>query len=271
MIRLDNIVFDYTNNEIQKRVLDQISFDIREGEYISLMGRNGSGKSTLARCLNGLLLPTEGFINVDGNLTSDAESLINIRRKVGMVFQDPDNQIVSTTVEREIAFGLENIGVSFSTMQNVVPAVLEKFNLTKYKKYPPHLLSGGEKQRLALAAVMAMNPEYLILDESTSMLDPASRQELLNILAEIKNDNKNKKIAEQITIILITQFPEETIDTDRLLIIDNGKIIFDDLPDIVFQNVEQIQNIGLDVPIEFEIREFLLKKGLSIEPLRDFK
>jgi len=273
MIKLKNIVFEYEsdNPETNNRALDNINLEIREGEYVSIMGHNNSGKTTLARCLNALFIPTQGDVIVDDMVTSNLDNISSIRRKVGMVFQNPENQIVSTTVEREIAFGLENLGVPTEIMHQVVNGTLIRFRLQQYQKHPPHLLSGGEKQRLALAAVMAMNPKYLILDEPTSMLDPQGRKELLDLLSEIKEDNRNKKTTDQVTLILITQFAEETLESDRLIIMDKGKIVFDDAPDIVFQNVEQLKKIDLEVPVEFEIGQILVEKGYSLEPLKDFR
>lgn len=271
MIDIQDISYFYSsNNDNPIPALEKISLQIREGEYVAIMGHNTSGKTTLARCLNALLIPQSGKVYVDRLCTSKEENILPIRKKVGMVFQNPDNQIVSTTVEREIAFGLENLGVPTEMIHQVVTAILERFDLTKYRTYPPHLLSGGEKQRVALASVLAMNPKYLVLDEPTSMLDPKGRRELLDLLAEIKSDNVEKRITNQITIILITQFPEEALEADRLVIMEKGTIVFDDDPKIVFQNVEKIKEIGLEVPVEFEIMPLLLEKGYSSELLEGF-
>jgi len=271
MIDIQNVSYFYdSENESPIPALENINLQIREGEYVALMGPNSSGKTTLARCLNALLIPQTGTVSVDRLLTTREQSILPIRKKVGMVFQNPDNQIVSTTVEREIAFGLENLGVPTELIHQVVTATLDKFDLSQYRNYPPHLLSGGEKQRVALAAVLAMNPKYLILDEPTSMLDPKGRRNLLDLLIEIKSDNTEKKITDQITIILITQFPEEALEADRLIIMEKGGIIFDDEPKIVFQNVDRLKEISLDVPIEFEIMPLLLEKGFSIELLENF-
>jgi len=250
--------------------IENINLQFREGEFIAIMGHNSSGKTTLARCLNGLLQPTSGEVMVDGLSTKNEKDILPIRKKVGFVFQNPENQIVTTSVEREIAFGLENLGVSSEIIHQVVEAILDRFELTQYRQHPPHLLSGGEKQRLALASVLAMNPKYLILDEPTSMLDPQSRQDLLALLAEIKADNARKKTADEITIILITQFPEEALITDRLLVMQQGKIIMDEAPRIVFQQVDQLKNIGLQAPVEFEVLPLLIEKGLGAEVLDDF-
>ena len=193
MIRISNLVFEYTNGEEKNRVLNGIDLTIREGECIGLMGPNGSGKTTLARCLNGLLLPIEGEVLVDDLNTNEAAEISEIRRRVGMVFQNPENQIVSTTVEREIAFGLENLGMDYKQMHETVDKMLEQFNLQKYRNHPPHLLSGGEMQRLALASVMAMCPKYLVFDEPTSLLDLASRKSLLSLISEFHNKNQTEE------------------------------------------------------------------------------
>ena len=271
MIEIQDVSYYYgSENENQVRALDRINLQIREGEYVAIMGHNSSGKTTFARCLNALLIPQSGKVIVDQLSTSEEQNILPIRKKVGMVFQNPDNQIVSTTVEREIAFGLENLGVPVETMQNVVAAILERFDLTQYRAYPPHLLSGGEKQRVALASVLAMNPKYLVLDEPTSMLDPKGRHDLLDLLSEIKTDNLEKRTTDQITIILVTQFPEEALEADRLIIMEKGKIIFDDRPKIVFQNVEKLKETGLDVPVEFEIIPLLIEMGYSSSLFHDF-
>jgi len=270
MIQFKDVSFEYKNDQadLSRLALDHISLEIREGEFVTIMGRNGSGKSTFARCMNALFIPTSGDVLIDGMSTSNRDDIIDIRRKVGMVFQNPDNQIVSTTVEREIAFGLENLGVDTNVMHEVVEASLHRFRLEHYRKHPPHLLSGGEKQRLALASVMAMNPKYIIFDEPTAMLDPISQRELLNILYEIKKDNSHKKTTDQITIILITQFPEETLKSDRLIILNKGNIAYDDKPGFVFQNINEIRELGLEVPIEFEVKKMLVEhKGYTSEEL----
>jgi len=271
MIDCQDISYCYScEAESQVAAIENINLQIREGEYIAIMGPNSCGKTTLARCLNALLIPQAGNVYVDRLSTSNEENIVPIRKKVGMVFQNPDNQIVSTTVEREIAFGLENLGVPTGTIHQVVTGILERFDLTRYRKYPPYMLSGGEKQRVALASVLAMNPKYLVLDEPTSMLDPKGRRELLELLAEIKSDNTSKKTMDQITIVLITQFPEEALAADRLIVMDQGKILMDDNPRIIFQNVEQITAMGLDVPIEFEIIPILLEKGYRSEVIEGF-
>ncbi|MCH7674747.1 ATP-binding cassette domain-containing protein [candidate division KSB1 bacterium] len=259
MIRISNLVFEYTNGEEKNRVLDGIDLTIREGESLGLMGPNGAGKTTLARCLNGLLLPTEGEVLVDDMNTNEAAKISEIRRLVGMVFQNPENQIVSTTVEREIAFGLENLGINYERMHETVDKMLEQFDLQKYRNHPPHLLSGGEMQRLALASVMAMSPKYIIFDEPTSLLDLASRKALLSLISEFHKKNQTAENHCQISTIFITQYPEETLTFDRLLVLNQGQIVMDDKPAEVFQKVEELKNLGLEVPAEFEVNHYLKK------------
>jgi len=259
MIRISNLVFEYTNGEEKNRVLDGIDLTIREGESLGLMGPNGAGKTTLARCLNGLLLPTEGEVLVDDMNTNEAAKISEIRRLVGMVFQNPENQIVSTTVEREIAFGLENLGINYERMHETVDKMLEQFDLQKYRNHPPHLLSGGEMQRLALASVMAMSPKYIIFDEPTSLLDLASRKALLSLISKVHKKNQTAENHCQISTIFITQYPEETLTFDRLLVLNQGQIVMDDKPAEVFQKVKELKNLGLEVPAEFEVNHYLKK------------
>ena len=228
MIDIQDITYFYpSEDESPVAAIEKISLQIREGEYVAIMGHNSSGKTTLARCLNALLIPQSGNVYVDRLCTEEDENTISIRKKVGMVFQNPDNQIVSTTVEREIAFGLENLGVPTETIHQVVTAILEKFDLTRYRQYPPHLLSGGEKQRVALAAVLAMNPKYLVLDEPTSMLDPASRRQ---VLSTIRRLNQQRGL----TVVLITQSMDEAASAQRVLVMDQGRIVMDGTPQEIF-------------------------------------
>jgi energy-coupling factor transport system ATP-binding protein len=271
MIEIIDVTHSYIQHQQETRhtALNNISLRIREGEFVSLMGRNSSGKTTLARCINALIIPEKGSVLVDKLSSSEEQNIPLIRKRVGMVFQNPENQIVSTTVEREIAFGLENLGVSSGVMREVVEGTMDRFRLTRYRKHPPHLLSGGEKQRLALAAVMAMNPKYLILDEPTSMLDPQGCEELMQLLEEIHHDNENKPTTEQITILMITQYPDEAFATRRLVVLDKGNVVFDDAPHVVFQNVEQMKEMGLEVPVEYELSKHLLEKGYSPDVIRD--
>ncbi len=260
MIEINNVTVDYTRpDQPPTRVLDSVTFAIHEGEAVGLMGANGAGKTTLARCLNGLLLPTAGEVLVDGLSTSDPDNLPEIRRRVGMVFQNPENQIVSTTVEREIAFGLENLGVPHDEMHRRVDEMLAQFHLERYRRHPPHLLSGGEMQRLALAAVMVMSPQYLIFDEPTSLLDLPTRKMVLRLLSELHSKG--------VAALLVTQFPEETLACDRLLILHRGRIVFDDQPANVFKNVDELRAIGVEVPAEYAIYQELRQNSDGEIPL----
>lgn len=255
MIKIDNISFAYPDDRGKSRnILSDISLAIESGESIAVMGHNGSGKTTFARCLNGLLMPTAGRILVDDMDTANERYIIQIRRRVGMVFQNPDNQIVSTTVEREIAFGLENLGTPYETMHALVNEMLNQFNLSPYRRQPPHNLSGGEKQRLAIAAVMAMRPRYLVLDEPTSLLDPRNRKAILKI---IKSLHQPGSTHQPMTTILITQFPDEALYADRLLIFNNGHIALDDSPETIFQKTTKLERMGLEPPLIFKVHKLL--------------
>lgn len=251
MIHVENISFEYREPKTKRQILDNISIDIHPGESIAVLGPNGSGKTTFARCLNGLLSPTKGSIQIDGLDTRDENNLQHIRRKVGMVFQNPDNQIVSATVEREIAFGLENLGLPSAEMQTLVEEVLVQFKLKPYRHNSPHYLSGGEKQRLALASVMAMRPKYLVLDEPTSLLDPTSRKEILGVVKGLGART------DSIATILITQFAEEALQANRVIIFDRGQIVLDGRPDSIFKNYRTLRTIGLEPPVKFILDDIL--------------
>lgn len=258
MIKISNLVFGYEQESRKGTpVLKGINLTIREGECVGIMGANGSGKTTLARCLNGLLLPTHGEVLVDDLNTKDAKTLNEIRRRVGMVFQNPENQIVSTTVEREIAFGLENLGIPYAEMHRIVDAMLRQFDLLRYRNHPSHLLSGGEMQRLALAAIMAMSPKYVIFDEPTSLLDVSARKTVLSLISKLHGPATTNSTA--VTTLLITQYPEEALLCDRLLILHEGSLLFDDAPSEIFQKVAKLQEVGLDVPVEFAVNHYLKK------------
>lgn len=263
MIRISNLHFEFPAQEGSAvQVLDGIDLTIADGESVALMGPNGSGKTTLARCLNGLLQPTGGDVLVDGLNSSRADDLNEIRRRVGMVFQNPENQIVSTTVEREIAFGLENLGIEHDEMHRIVDEMLRKFGLECYRTHAPHLLSGGEMQRLALAAVMAMSPKYIVFDEPTSFLDAASRKAVFPMIRKVNKENN-------VATLFITQSPEETLHFGRLLILHRGKIVRDGVPSEIFADVAAMQKIGLNVPAEYEVNFYLQKFSdgkLSLNP-----
>ena len=249
MIRTHDLRFSYISQDVRQPILNGIDLEIHNGESVVIMGANGSGKSTLARCFNGLLLPESGSVSVDDMLTTDENTLLELRRRVGMVFQNPDNQIVSATVEREVAFGLENLGIPRDDMHRIVDEKLREFHLENYRTQSPHYMSGGEKQRLALAAVLAMEPQYLVLDEPTSLLDPRNRREMINIIHQLNTRTENP-----LTTILITQFPDEALNFKRLVIVHAGQVLMDDAPHHIFQNVDQLLQIGLEPPVEYLLR-----------------
>lgn len=259
MIELNQVSFDYSLSEEKIiNVLERLSLEFKEGEYVSIIGPNGSGKTTLARLLNGLLKPSTGEIRIDGLSPEDKEDLRLIRQKVGMVFQNPDNQIITTSVEREIAFGLENLNLPYDEIRERVEWVLSAFHLWEYKNSPPHKLSGGEKQRVAIAAVLAMRPKYLILDEPTSLLDPEGREMLNLLIRKLANEGK-------ITILDITQFPEEALLAQRILVLDKGKVVQDGSPEEVFNETEKLKEIGLSIPKSIEIANGLKEKGFKFK------
>ncbi len=250
MISVRNLILDLQTHEGSHRVLNDVSLEMADGEFVALMGANGSGKTSLARCLNGIYLPTSGEVSVDGLDTRDAKSLPEVRRRLGLVFQNPDNQIVAPTVEREMAFGPENLGVARAEMHRRVDLLLKLFRLEAYRQQAPHLLSGGEKQRLALAAVMAMQPRHLVFDEPTSLLDYESRCQLLELMSQFVTPS-NPFSAEPLTLLLITQFPEEVLFAQRLFILDHGRLVMDGPPREIFLRGDALQRIGLQPPIEF--------------------
>jgi energy-coupling factor transport system ATP-binding protein len=259
MIKLEKVTYDYSISEVKViSALQGIDLEFKEGEYVAIIGPNGSGKTTLARLLNGLLLPSSGEVLVDGLNSRVKKDLRLIRQKVGMVFQNPENQIITTSVEREIAFGLENLNLPSEEIRERVEWVLSAFHLWEYKNSAPYSLSGGGKQRLAIASVLAMRPKYLILDEPTSLLDPEGRQ-MFNLLIK-------KLVAEgKVTIINITQFPEEALLAERLLVLDKGKIFLDDSPERVFEEETKLKEIGLSITKSLEIANGLERKGLSFK------
>lgn len=246
MIQVRNLRFSYDPDGVRAEVLKGIDLSLREGEWVALIGANGSGKTTFLRCLNGLLRPTRGDVLVDGLSVQDAEGVQAVRRRVGMVFQNPDDQIVSAQVEREVAFGLENLGIATDTMQMRVDEVLERFGLLQDRKHPPHLLSGGERQRLAIASVVAMRPRYLLLDEPTALLDPAARIALRELLKDLHRSG-------EVTPLLVTQDPEEALFADRILVFDRGRVAADGSPAEVYGRVDTLRKMGLAPPTAAEI------------------
>jgi len=259
MIQISNLEFGYLPGH--PAILDQINLTINDGESVALMGANGSGKTTLVRCLNGLLNPVHGTVLIDGMSIGERENLAEIRRRVGIVFQNPENQFVSTTVEREIAFGLENLGVPLGEMRARVALILKQFNLSNLKLHPPHLLSGGEMQRLAVATVVAMSPSHIIFDEPTSLLDQPTRDLLLKLIEQI-----HLKFPKH-TTLFVTQFPHETLCFRRILILHKGNFLFDGSPMDVFRNVEELNRIGISVPEEFDLANHIHKTFPDDPPL----
>ena len=237
--------------------LKDVTAQIKKGEFTAIIGTNGSGKSTLARHLNALLLPTEGELIVEGMRTSDADRVWDIRQKVGMVFQNPDNQLVAAVVEEDVAFGPENLGVPPEEIRERVDLALEKVGMTSYRKQAPSMLSGGQKQRVAIAGVLAMKPDCIVLDEPTAMLDPKGRKEVMDTIREL-----NKK--EGITIVLITHFMEEAVTADHILVIDKGVLKMEGTPREIFSQADKVTEIGLDVPVPADLARRLRKKGMAV-------
>lgn len=237
--------------------LKDVTAQIKKGEFTAIIGTNGSGKSTLARHLNALLLPTEGELIVEGMRTSDAGRVWDIRQKVGMVFQNPDNQLVAAVVEEDVAFGPENLGVPPEEIRERVDLALEKVGMASYRKQAPSMLSGGQKQRVAIAGVLAMKPDCIVLDEPTAMLDPKGRKEVMDTIHEL-----NKK--EGITIVLITHFMEEAVTADHILVIDKGVLKMEGTPREIFSQADKVTEIGLDVPVPADLARRLRKKGMAV-------
>ena len=263
MIKIENLVHKYTiwkdeNTKSEKTVLDGISLDIPSGQFVAILGPNGSGKSTLAKHLNVLLLPNEGTVWIDGKDTHAKERLWEIRSQVGMVFQNPDNQIIGTSVEEDVAFGPENKNIEPEKIRKIVETVLRKVKLWDRRKASPSILSGGQKQRLATADALAGLPACLVLDEPTAMLDPDSRKEVINIVKEL-----NRK--EGMTIILITHHTDEVVDADRIVLMKDGKIIGDDIPKKIFADYELLKKAKMDIPPVVELGMRLQKQQIGLE------
>ena len=257
LIKIKDLVFEYDTGETVTRAIDGISLEIERGSFVAVLGHNGSGKSTLARLLNGILVPTSGTILVDGIDTSDEERIMDVRRCVGMVFQNPDNQIVANVVEDDVAFGPENLGVDPKEIRQRVDEALAAVGMTEYAGHAPHLLSGGQKQRVAIAGVIAMRPRCIVLDEPTAMLDPVGREDVINTVTAL---NKNYGI----TVILITHHMNETIGADRLIVMAGGKIVEDGPPREVFTHVDNMRKFGLTVPETTALLYELKNEGIDL-------
>lgn len=257
IIKVDNLIFEYTSDETTYRAIDDFNLDIKKGEFVAIIGHNGSGKSTLSKNLNAILVPTSGDINIKGMNTKDEKYLWDIRQTAGMVFQNPDNQIVATIVEEDVAFGCENLGIPPQEIRLRVDEALKNVDMHDLRERQPHLLSGGQKQRVAIAGIIAMRPECIIFDEATAMLDPSGRQEVMNT---IKRLNKEYNI----TVLHITHFMEEAVEADRVIVMEKGKLALEGTPREVFSNVTRLKEIGLDVPYMTELAHILKEDGLDI-------
>lgn len=257
IIKVDNLIFEYTSDETTYRAIDDFNLDIKKGEFVAIIGHNGSGKSTLSKNLNAILVPTSGDINIKGMNTKDEKYLWDIRQTAGMVFQNPDNQIVATIVEEDVAFGCENLAIDPQEIRLRVDEALRNVDMYDLRERQPHLLSGGQKQRVAIAGIIAMRPECIIFDEATAMLDPSGRQEVMNT---IKRLNKEYNI----TVLHITHFMEEAVEADRVIVMEKGKLALEGTPREVFSNVTRLKEIGLDVPYMTELAHLLKKDGLDI-------
>ena len=257
IIKVDNLIFEYTSDETTYRAIDDFNLDIKKGEFVAIIGHNGSGKSTLSKNLNAILVPTSGDINIKGMNTKDEKYLWDIRQTAGMVFQNPDNQIVATIVEEDVAFGCENLGIPPQEIRLRVDEALKNVDMYDLRERQPHLLSGGQKQRVAIAGTIAMRPECIIFDEATAMLDPSGRQEVMNT---IKRLNKEYNI----TVLHITHFMEEAVEADRVIVMEKGKLALEGTPREVFSNVTRLKEIGLDVPYMTELAHILKEDGLDI-------
>ena len=263
IIETQDLVFEYIrrdedgNVEAVNKAVDEVNIDVNQGDFVAILGHNGSGKSTLARHINALLLPTEGTVWVSELDTSDSKNVWDIRQQAGMVFQNPDNQIVATIVEEDVAFGPENIGVPTEDIWKRVDYALEKVGMVAYREYSPNKLSGGQKQRVAIAGVLAMKPKCIIMDEPTSMLDPSGRKEVMDTILEL-----NKK--ENVTVLLITHYMDEAAKADKIYVMDAGKVVMEGTPRQVFTNVEKMRELRLDVPQATELAYELIEKGIPL-------
>ncbi|MBP3706918.1 MAG: energy-coupling factor transporter ATPase [Clostridia bacterium] len=258
IIELKNVTFEYDDNDIKNTVISNFNLEIERGSFTVILGHNGSGKSTLAKLFNGLNKPSAGEVFVDGISTLDEDNEIEIKRRVGMVFQNPDNQLIASVVEEDVAFGPENLGLRPDVIRQRVDEALKAVEMYEFRTAAPHHLSGGQKQRVAIAGIIAMKPECIVLDEPTAMLDPKGRAEIVSTLHKLNKENG-------ITVVLITHFMEEAEKADRVIVMNDGKIITDDIPKIVFSNVKKLKSVGLDVPQTTELLYSLKNNGFDIK------
>ena len=258
IINVKDMTFEYVTIDSKFKAIDDLSLEVKQGEFVAIIGHNGSGKSTLSKNLNAILVPTQGDIYIDGMNTKDESKLWNIRQTAGMVFQNPDNQIVATIVEEDVAFGPENLGVEPTLIRERVEDALKSVGIYELKDRQPHLLSGGQKQRVAIAGIIAMRPKCIIFDEATAMLDPSGRKEVMNVIKKLNKE-------ENITTLHITHYMEEAVQADRVVVVDKGKKLLDGTPKEVFKNVDLLKEIGLDVPYMTELASLLREEGLDLD------
>ena len=258
LIEIKNVTYEYQDEDSVHTAVKDLSLDIEKGSFTVILGHNGSGKSTLAKMLNGLNKPTSGEVIVDGINTKDEEKEIDVKRMVGMVFQNPDNQLVASIVEEDVAFGPENLGLEPTVIRERVDNALKAVDMYEFRKSTPHKLSGGQKQRIAIAGIIAMEPDCIVLDEPTAMLDPKGRKEIISTLLK---HNREKGI----TVVLITHYMEEAQDADRVVVMNDGEIISSGIPKEIFKNVELLKSVGLDVPQTTELLYELQKNGFDVK------
>ena len=257
IVKVNNVSFEYITDETTHKAIDNLTLEVKEGEFVAIIGHNGSGKSTLSKNLNAILVPSEGNILIDNLDTRDDDNLWDIRQTAGMVFQNPDNQIVATIVEEDVAFGPENLGIEPKEIRKRVEESLKSVGMYELRDRQPHLLSGGQKQRVAIAGIIAMRPKCIIFDEATAMLDPSGRKE---VMKTIKKLNKE----ENITTLHITHFMEEAVQADRVIVMEKGRKVLEGTPREVFSNIKMLREIGLDVPYMTELANLLSEEGLKI-------
>ena len=258
IINVKDMTFEYVTIDSKFKAIDDLSLEVKQGEFVAIIGHNGSGKSTLSKNLNAILVPTQGDIYIDGMNTKDESKLWNIRQTAGMVFQNPDNQIVATIVEEDVAFGPENLGVEPTLIRERVEDALKSVGIYELKDRQPHLLSGGQKQRVAIAGIIAMRPKCIIFDEATAMLDPSGRKEVMNVIKKLNKE-------ENITTLHITHYMEEAVQADRVVVVDKCKKLLEGTPKEVFKNVDLLKEIGLDVPYMTELASLLREEGLDLD------
>lgn len=259
LIKFDDVSFSYNEEEETRTfAVEHLSFEVHKGEFVAVLGRNGSGKSTVAKLSNSIYVPYAGKVTVDGDDTADSENELSIRKKVGVVFQNPDNQIVASVVEEDVAFGPENLGVEPKELRQRVDSALKSVGMYDYREHETHRLSGGQKQRVAIAGMLAMRPQCLVLDEPTAMLDPQGRRDVMNT---VKLLNKNNGTA----IVFITHFMDEAVEADKVIVIDGGKKAAEGTPEEIFSDKEMLKKCGLDIPESAELAEMLTEKGIKLD------